>query len=169
MSDKISIVFVCLGNICRSPLAEGTFRHRVQQAGLEDRFTIDSAGTSSYHVGEPPDPGSIRVARERGIDISAQRSRQLHKRDFERFDILIAMDSANHRNMIKLNGGGVEPLRGRLWLMRNFEHEVDGSGHDLDVPDPWGGGVRGFEKVFGIVDRASQNLLTWLSGQHGLT
>ena len=166
MAEKISIVFVCLGNICRSPLAEGIFRHKVEQAGLSDRFVIDSSGTSSYHVGEGPDPGSVRVARANGIDISRQRSRQFVRRDLRDFGLIIAMDSSNRRNIMKLVDD-VESVRGRLWLMRNFESETDGSGHDAGVPDPWGGGPRGFEEVFEIVERSCDNLLAHIRERHG--
>jgi len=167
MNKKIGVNFVCLGNICRSPLAEGVFRHKVKEAGLEDHFDIDSSGTSSYHNGDLPDPGSIRVARRKGIDITGQRSRLFTRQDLERFDYTIAMDASNHNNIRRL-ADDVQALTGRIWLMRNFEEETDGSGHDLGVPDPWGGGARGFEDVYDIVERSAQNLLTWLRDRHGL-
>ncbi len=169
MSKRTGVLFVCLGNICRSPLGEGIFRHRVEAAGLGDRFEIDSSGTSGWHAGEAPDPGSVRVARARGIDISGQRSRALTREDLERFDVIVAMDASNRRNILSLAGaGGAEALRGRLWLMRNFEREEDGSGDDEGVPDPWGGGARGFEEVFEIVDRSCANLLTWIRRERGM-
>lgn len=163
MSTPTRVLFVCLGNICRSPLAEGVFRHQVEAAGLSHRFQVDSAGTSSYHAGEAPDPGSVRVARQHGVDISGQRSRQFVRQDLERFDVIVAMDRSNHRNILRLVED-IETVRGRLWLMRNFEEEVDGSGLDEDVPDPWGGGPRGFETVYEIVERSCANLLRHLTG-----
>jgi protein-tyrosine phosphatase len=167
MGDKVSIVFVCLGNICRSPLAEGVFRHKVEEAGLAARFEIDSSGTSSYHVGEGPDPGSVKVARQHGMDISRQRSRQFKRQDLTDFDLIIAMDSSNLRNILNM-ADDLESVRGRVWLMRNFEFEQDGSGHDEAVPDPWGGGARGFDTVYEIVDRASTNLLAHIRETQGL-
>lgn len=166
--DRIRIVFVCLGNICRSPLGEGLFAHHVGEAGLEERFTIDSAGTSSYHNGELPDPGSIDVARKHGIDITDQRSRQFTGQEIGSWDYIIAMDASNRRNILHLLGGDVESVRGKLWLMRNFEHTDDGSGDDDGVPDPWGGGRRGFDEVYDIVDRACGNLLKYIRLEHGL-
>jgi protein-tyrosine phosphatase len=157
--SKISVIFVCLGNICRSPLGEGIFRAKVEAAGLDDRFRIESAGTSAYHVGEPPDPGSVRVARTHGIDIAGQRSRQFVREDLETFDYVIAMDPSNSTNIQRLAEQSGTPLRGQLWLMRNFEVASDGSGDDVGVPDPWGGGAHGFDTVYDIVDRCCQNLL----------
>lgn len=165
MNQSTSVLFVCLGNICRSPLGEGIFRHKTEQRGVSHRFVVDSAGTSSYHAGEAPDPGSVRVARENGIDISTQRSRQFVASDLENFDQIIAMDSSNMRKILALterNGIDKSTLQGRLWLMRNFEEEDDGSGFDEGVPDPWSGGLEGFREVFGIVDRSCENLLNYL-------
>lgn len=168
MSQPIRVVFVCLGNICRSPLGEGIFRHLVEEAGLAHQFVIDSAGTSAYHAGEAPDPGSIRVARSEGIDITAQRSRQFKRDELDRWEYIVAMDPANRRNILRLVDNDPEPLRGKLWLMRNFEHEEDGSGHDEGVPDPWGGGPRGFEDVYAIVERSCVNLLKSIRQARGL-
>ncbi len=162
--DPLRVVFVCLGNICRSPLAEGIFAHKVAQVGQAHRFSIDSAGTSAYHVGEAPDPGSIRVARKHGIDIGAQRSRQFVREDLERWDYLIAMDRNNHRDMMRMMPN-TETWRGRLWLARNFELDEDGAGFDQDVPDPWGGGVGGFAQVYQILDTCCDHLMTHLLRQ----
>jgi len=169
MGTPLRIIFVCLGNICRSPLAEGVFKAQAAAAGLADHFELASAGTSGYHVGELPDPGSIKVARKHNIDITDQRSQRLTRDDLEHYDLIVAMDRSNRRNIIRmLPGEDVEPLRGRLWLMRNFEFTDDGSGHDDDVPDPWGGGLRGFDQVYGILDRSCANLLTWVRRERGL-
>lgn len=163
--DEISVIFVCLGNICRSPLAEGVFRAQVEAAGLRHRFRIDSAGTSAYHVGEPPDPGSVRVAREHGIDLSAQRARQFVEEDLGDFDYVIAMDPSNKINIERLRQRSATPLAGQLWLMRNFEESSDGSGEDRGVPDPWGGGAHGFEAVYDLVDRSCRHLLAHIRSQ----
>lgn len=165
--DRIRVVFVCLGNICRSPLGEGLFRHKVELAGLGDRFEVDSAGTSSYHVGELPDPGSVAVARKHGIDLTDQRSRQFTGREATGWDYVIAMDESNRRNILRASGGP-DALRGKLWLMRNFEFTDDGTGDDDGVPDPWGGGPRGFDDVYDIVDRSCDNLLAYIRSQHDL-
>jgi len=162
---KTSVVFVCLGNICRSPLGEGIFRAKVVEAGLSHRFEIDSAGTSSYHVGEAPDPGSVRVARTHGIDISGQRSRQFIAGDLEEFDYIIAMDPSNYANIQRLADQSGTTLRGQLWLLRNFEQASDGAGPETGVPDPWGGGARGFETVYEIVERSCTNLLHYIELQ----
>lgn len=169
MSEPVRVLFVCLGNICRSPLAEGVFRAKVEAAGLDRAIQIDSAGTGAWHVGEPPDPRSVAVGRRHGLDLSAQRARQLTREDLSRFDVLIAMDASNRRNIIRLApGGDVEPLRGRLWLMRNFEFDDDGAGDDVDVPDPWSGGPDGFLHVYKVLDRACDHLLTWVRAEHAL-
>lgn len=151
MSQRpIRVLFLCLGNICRSPLAEGVFRARVEERGLAARFEIDSAGTSSYHAGEPPDRGSVEVARANGIDISAQRSRPLLPEDLARFDFVVAMD---HRNLARVRDA--LPTE-RAFLAREFDPEATGS---FDVPDPWGGARGGFEEVFGILDRCVDGML----------
>lgn len=156
MDSTLNVLFVCLGNICRSPLAEGVFRHRVQRSGLEDRFHVDSCGTSAYHVGEPPDPGSVSVAGDHGIDLSAQRSRQLRPDDLRKFHYVICMDASNVRNTRRVGDGPIRMLR---------EWDPDGPG---GVPDPWGGGLGGFEQVFAIVDRSCAALLDDIRAQHGL-
>jgi len=145
MTDQpISVLFVCLGNICRSPLAEGIFRDHVARAGWADRFVVDSAGTSAYHAGELPDVGSIKVAKARGLDITAQRSRVLTRDDLKRFDFIVAMDRSNHRNILKLG----QLSDDRLVLARQFEPGAS----VLDVPDPYGGGINGFELVYDMLE-----------------
>lgn len=145
-------MFFCLGNICRSPLAEALFTYHARQRDVEDRFFIESSGTSSYHVGEPPDPGSQRVATERlGLDISHQRSQQLSREHVETFDVLVAMDSSNKRNAEHLSDASP------IVLLRDYEPESDLRGRD--VPDPWGGGGQHFEEVYDIVSRCTARLL----------
>lgn len=153
-SSTISVMFFCLGNICRSPLAEALFRHAVDERSLSDRFLIESSGTSAYHIGEPPDPGSVRVARQRlGLDISQQRGQQLIRGHVEQFHYLVAMDRSNQRNALALGG----PADKAILLLRDFEPSPTSRGQD--VPDPWGGGASGFEEVYEIVSRCTRSLL----------
>lgn len=142
-----SVLFVCLGNICRSPLAEGAFRKVVEDLDAGSRVLIDSAGTGGWHQGEAPDPRSIAVAARNGIDISAQRARQVVKADFSRFEHILAMDSSNLTNLRKLSPAEA-PARLRLFL------EAEGT----DVPDPYYGGQAGFETVFRMVMRGAEDL-----------
>lgn len=155
----IRVVFVCLGNICRSPMAKGLFEAKVRDRGLADRFEIDSAGTSSYHVGDRPDPGSIEVAQRVGVDLRDDRSRQVTKRDLETFDYVIAMDRKNHRDLVRLGS----QWKGKIHLMRSFEEGAT----DMDTPDPWGGGIGAFERMHDIVDRACEGLLDHILSASG--
>lgn len=149
----VKILFVCLGNICRSPMAEGVFTHLVKEAGLSDRFVIDSCGTSGHHAGEAPDPRMVRTAAKRGINISALRARQFSVKDFEAFDLILAMDRSNLRNLEQLKRG--KPVRARLQLMREYDPTPDSP----DVPDPWYGGPEGFEEVSDLLERSCARLL----------
>jgi protein-tyrosine phosphatase len=151
------VLFLCLGNICRSPLAEGVFTELVRKNGESAAFEIDSAGTSAYHAGELADPGSIRIAKSHGIDISHQRSRALTKEDLERFDFIIPMDRSNRS---KLEGKLPDP---RIPRVREFDPEALDS---LDVPDPWGGGTTGFLDVYTMLERAMPSLLEHMK-HHG--
>ncbi len=153
-----SVLFVCLGNICRSPLAEGVFRHEVAKRGLAQSFTIDSAGTGGWHAGEPPDPRAIRVAKRHGVDISDLRARQVRVADFDEFDHLLAMDRSNLDDLLALCP---REHRTRVRLLRSYD-SVAGT----DVPDPYFCGpddLLGFEQVFAMVERCSDRLLTELS------
>ena len=160
-NERVAILFVCLGNICRSPLAEGVFRHLARERGLEDRFEIDSAGTSSYHEGEPPDLRSAAVARERGVELSG-RSRRLLPRDFERFDFVITMDEEIQESVERAQGANES--RAMVQLLRTYDPEAD---DDLDVPDPYYGGPRGFEHVHDLVERACAALLDTIVRERG--
>lgn len=146
-----SILFVCLGNICRSPLAEGLFRHHVERLKLTDRFVIDSAGTGGWHEGEGPDRRSVAVAARYGVDISAQKARKLRMEDFERFDLILGLD---RQNIIDINRLHMitHPSRVALYLEE---------AQDLkrDVPDPYYGDHRDFEAVYKLCDQASQKLI----------
>lgn len=145
------ILFVCLGNICRSPLAEAVFRHLARQRGVDELFEVDSAGISAYHSGDPPDARSAATARDRGITLEG-RSRKLTAEDLSRFDYVIAMDDENLAGVRELqrHGGAA-----RVHLLREWDPE----GHGLAVPDPYHGGPRGFEEVHDIVERSCSALL----------
>jgi protein-tyrosine phosphatase len=155
---NIRVVFVCLGNICRSPLGEGVFRHLVEQKGLADYFTIDSAGTASYHVGELPDPGSRHVAKKHGISLDGQYARQFTTDDVTRWDYVIAMDASNHSNIMKVGA-----LTGKLHLLREFDPEGPG-----DVPDPWARGDEAFLETYTIIRRSCEKLLEHIIKEHNL-
>jgi protein-tyrosine phosphatase len=161
-SVKLKVLFVCMGNICRSPLAEGVFRHMVTQAGLGNRFEIDSAGTSAYHIGDPPDERTTSVARARGIELNGS-ARQIKPADLRDFDYVLVMDAQNMSRVQQLAKEAKPTAEVRM--LRDFDDEVDG---DLDVPDPYYGGARGFEQVHDIVERACAQLLEHIRQQHDL-
>lgn len=160
MTEPVKVLFVCLGNICRSPLAESVFRHLARERGVEDRFELDSAGTSGWHVGAPPDRRSAATARARGVEV-AGRSRQLAARDLRRFDYVIAMDAENLAEIEALQAaaGGTA----RVHRLREWDPERGA----LDVPDPYYGGARGFEDVHDIVERSCAALLDHLLREQG--
>jgi protein-tyrosine phosphatase len=151
-SNKVSVVFVCMGNICRSPTAEGVFRHVVKERNLQDVVKIDSAGTHAYHIGESPDSRSQATAKSRGVDLSAQRARKVEAIDFERFDYVIAMDRSNYENLKDL--ATIEQQE-KLYLFMDFTSAWD----NAEVPDPYYGGGDGFKNVFDMVQSASEGLL----------
>jgi protein-tyrosine phosphatase len=150
-TEPVRILFVCLGNICRSPLAENVFRQLATQRGVADRFEVDSAGTSGYHDGDPPDPRTAATARARGLELTG-RSRRLTTGDLSRFDLVIAMDAQNRADVeaLKRRGGTA-----RVHRLREWDPEAD----SLDVPDPYYEGTRGFERVHDIVERSCAALL----------
>ena len=147
-----AILFVCMGNICRSPTAEGVFRGKAKDAGLLDQMLIDSAGTHAYHVGERPDLRSQEFALKRGYDLSQQRARQVNASDFEKFDLIIAMDKENLHN---LQSQCPAQYRHKLKLMMSYATH---SPSDV-VPDPYYGGGRGFDTVLDYIEDASEGLL----------
>ena len=163
MSDKIKVLFVCMGNICRSPAAEGAFKNLVQKKGLEDLFEIDSAGTADYHVGELAHDTTRLVARERGI-ILTHHCRQFEVSDFRKFDYILAMDNSNYRNIISLAKD--ESQKQKVMKFRKFDSSVRG---EPDVPDPYYGSVAGFEHVQDIVERSSLGFLDWILQNHNLS
>jgi protein-tyrosine phosphatase len=150
--EVVRVLFVCLGNICRSPTAEGVMRKLVREAGLEQRVEVQSAGTGSWHVGEPPDRRALRAAAGRGIALEG-RARQVEPSDFEEFHLIVAMDRSNLRALEGIAPG--PERRARLRLMREF----GGTGGEPDVPDPYHGGAKGFERVLDIVEECCAGLL----------
>lgn len=155
----IKVLFVCLGNICRSPLAEAIFNKKVKLAGLDDAITGDSAGTAHYHVGENPDPRSVQIATHYETPIS-HKGQQFKKHHKEIFDYLVAMDRSNFQNMIaEMND---QPTH--LYLMRDFDPEGKGK----DVPDPYYGGDSGFDNVYQILDRSLDQFLAYVRKENDL-
>jgi protein-tyrosine phosphatase len=147
-----SVLFVCTGNICRSPTAEGVFLHMARSRGVLERLRIDSAGTHDYHVGEPPDPRAIEHAARRGYDLTPLRARQVTAADFREFDRILAMDRG-HLRQLKASAPAGSSARLAMFL----DHSEGWRG--LDVPDPYYGGSRGFEEVLDMVEDASARLL----------
>ena len=139
------ILFVCLGNICRSPTAEGVMRGLIAESGLESDVEVESAGTGSWHIGDPPDPRSVAAAAQRGVALEGE-ARQVALDDFERFDLLVAMDRANRDDLLRLAPD--EEARAKVRLLREL-----GEGLDEDVPDPYYGGEEGFAEVVEIIER----------------
>jgi protein-tyrosine phosphatase len=148
----VSVLFICTGNICRSPTAEAIFRQRVAEAGLESRVTVDSAGTHNYHVGELPDRRAQLAAKRRGYDLSRQRARQMTPEDCQRYDYLIVMDSDNHQIV---QAFCPEAGRRKLHRLLEFAPDID----EIDVPDPYYGGEAGFERVLDMIEAAADGLL----------
>ncbi len=146
------VLFVCSGNICRSPTAEGVFHKLVEAAGLADRIGIDSAGTHGYHQGEPPDPRTQEAALRRGVDLSGQRARALRVADFQRFDLILGMAREHQRHLEKAKPAGA-PADIRLFL--DFVPSASGR----DVPDPYYGGPDGFEHVLDLIEAGAQAIL----------
>lgn len=148
-TEKITILFICMGNICRSPLAEGIFLHKVNQRGVAHEFVVESAGTGGWHVGELPDPRSRQIAGKYGIKLPS-RSRQVTKKDSERFTHLICMDEANRENLLQI---GIPEQRISLLL------DADPNCQLREVPDPYYGGEDGFETIYRLIDSACDALL----------
>jgi protein-tyrosine phosphatase len=164
MSDvapPVRVLFVCLGNICRSPLAEGCFEHLVGERGLSERFVIDSAGTGAWHVGEKADRRMRQTAERHGFRLTSL-ARQFVEADFDRFDHILAMDKSNLHDILYLDRQDLHSDRVRLF--REFDPEPG----DYQVPDPYYGGDQGFDHVYDIVDRTTDAILARLRDAHGL-
>ena len=155
----VRVLFVCLGNICRSPTAEGVFRQVVRQASLADYIDIDSAGTHAYHIGDPPDRRAQAAAARRGVDLSGLRGRQATPRDIEEFDYVLAMDRENLQNLQAICPSGLE-TKLRLFL------EFAGERVEQEVPDPYFGGESGFDRVLDMIVDAAQGLLAHIRQRH---
>jgi protein-tyrosine phosphatase len=149
---KISVLFVCMGNICRSPTAEAVFRSKVEEVGLAKYIEIDSVGTHDYHIGDPPDSRAQQAAKLRGYDMSNLRGRQVEMADFSRFDYVLAMDNANLGILSRLCPKELSDRLG-LFLQYAQQHKV------TEVPDPYYGGEDGFDHVLNLVEDASAGLL----------
>ena len=147
----VKVLFVCMGNICRSPTAEGVFRHKVEQAELQGQISIDSAGTHAYHVGNPPDARAQDAALKRDVDLSEQRARRVNADDFSDFEYVIAMDESNKDDLLSICPEGFE---NRVHLFLDFSEW-----EQTEVPDPYYGQGRGFEIVLNLVEDASDGLL----------
>ncbi len=154
------LLFVCLGNICRSPTAEGAMRALLEREGLDGQIELDSAGTGSWHVGSAPDRRATAAARRQGVELRGV-ARQVEPDDFERFDLLLAMDSENARNLRAIARD--EEQRGKVRLLRQFDPDSVARG-ELDVPDPYYG-ADGFDEVFAIVQAGCEGLLAQLRAE----
>ncbi|MCC2616075.1 low molecular weight phosphotyrosine protein phosphatase [Aestuariibacter halophilus] len=154
-AQQPAVLFVCLGNICRSPTAEAVFRHKARQRGMT--LTIDSAGTAGYHVGSPPDARSREVGEQRGYDFSGVQCRRVDPNDFEVFDYIIAMDHSNREDLL---AACPEHLHHKVDLFLAFTGDAD-----AEVPDPYYGGQRGFEYVLDLIEQASEGLLDRIQAQ----
>lgn len=157
VQKSTKVLFVCMGNICRSPTAEGVFKRFVVDHGLGGQIESDSAGTHDYHIGESPDPRSQAAAERRGYDLSALRARQVAANDFAAFDYVLAMDEVNHAALRRLCPA---QYRDRVKLFLEFAPQAG----RRDVPDPYYGGAQGFEEVLDLVELAAQGLLDHIAG-----
>ena len=152
MKSEFRICFVCLGNIVRSPLAENLFLHIAGEAGVADQYEVDSAGIGAWHIGESPDPRSIQTAKIHGIDISRLRARQFTRKDFENFDLILAMDSSNYQDIVRHSGDETE--RAKVKLIMNYKSP----GFNQSVPDPYYDD-EGFEIAYHMLDDACDKLI----------
>lgn len=152
----MKILMVCLGNICRSPLAEGILKHKLRERRLD--WEVDSAGTGFWHTGEPPDPRSVSTARKYGLDISSQRARQLQAADLEKFDLILAMDGSNYQDILRLANGNRQEQKVEMIL--NYIEP----GTNRNVPDPYWDD-NGFDKVFHMLTEACDKVIEKHSGQ----
>jgi len=157
----VRVLFVCLGNICRSPTAEGVFRALVESEGLAANIDIDSAGTHAYHVGEGPDPRTQSAAADRGIDLSQLRGRRATDKDIEEFDYVLAMDRDNYANLVRI---APDQFESRIRLLMDYAPERP----EDEVPDPYFGGAGGFDRVLDMIEDAAKGLLADIRRQHNI-
>lgn len=157
----VSLCFVCLGNICRSPTGEGVMLHLLRQRGLSEQVTVDSAGTAAYHLGEPADSRSAKHAMKRGVKLPS-RGRQFVQADFDRFDYVLAMDDSNHASLQRLSNGRHDQ---KLHMLLDFHPSLP---KGSSVPDPYYGGEQGFEHVLDLCFEACQGLLDHIEQEHDL-
>ncbi len=153
---KIKILMVCLGNICRSPLAEGILKSKLDP----NKFIVSSSGTSNYHIGGSPDQRSIQVAQKYNIDITDQKAAQFIASDFDTYDLIYAMDNSNYQNILKLAKKDQDKTKVKLILNELYPND------NLDVPDPYYGGAQGFEDVFQMLDKACDMIVTQFKEHH---
>lgn len=156
MSEVTRIIFVCLGNIVRSPLAENMFRQLAEEAGVSHKYQVDSAGTGAWHIGEQSDSRMRQVAAKHGLQYNG-RARQISHRDLDYYDLVIALDNENRRDLNKLISSVDQQVK--IHILREFDPQ---GGPDIDVPDPYYGGIEGFEATYRIVKRSCQGLLNAL-------
>jgi len=161
---QVKILFVCMGNICRSPTAEGYFQHIVEEAGLGDKIKTDSAGTHAYHIGSPPDKRAQAAAKNRGINLSALRGRKVENSDFTKFDYVLAMDDSNFSDLQAVAARSTNGSADNLFMFLNFAEHFSES----EVPDPYYGGDQGFEHVLDLIEDASKGLLQDIKNRHSL-
>lgn len=152
IEEKVRVLFVCMGNICRSPTAHGVFRALVKERNLQKVIEIDSAGTHAYHTGEPPDQRAQYTANQRGINLSDLRARPVKERDFDQFDYILAMDESNYSDLL---AQCPEEAKSKIYLFLSFAPQLN----RRSVPDPYYGGNKGFESVFDMIEHASKGLI----------
>ena len=151
-NPRVTVLFVCMGNICRSPTAQGVFEYLVEEASLGEHIDVDSAGTHAYHIGKGPDQRATRAAAGRGIDLSAQRARRVEVADFDRFDYVLAMDSSNLEDLAAICP---QQHQDKIQLFLEFAEDMS----QCEVPDPYYGGEQGFERVLDLIEMGARALL----------